>query len=114
MIVVTAPTGHIGQQVQKNLLQSNDMAQVMSGVPGKQVRYQQTASEAVKARLTGFGMSEAVAQAMVDMMTAKGNGLDNAEPRTQENSASLASASGVRKCWPQPSGPDTDLHLIMA
>jgi hypothetical protein len=35
-----------------------------------------------KARLTGFGMSDAMAQGMLDMMLAKDNGLDNAEPRT--------------------------------
>jgi hypothetical protein len=31
------------------------------------------------------GMSEAMAQAMTDMMEAKGLGLDNAEPRTPES-----------------------------
>jgi hypothetical protein len=38
--------------------------------------------EAFKARLTGFGMSEAMAQATLDMMVAKNEGLDDAEPRT--------------------------------
>jgi uncharacterized protein YbjT (DUF2867 family) len=63
-------------------LSFNDMAQIMSQVLGKSVRYQQIPSEAYKARLTGFGMSEAMAQGVIDMMAAKNAGLDNAEPRT--------------------------------
>ena len=41
--------------------------------------------EAFKARLIGRGMSEAMAQGTVDMMVAKNQGLDNAEPRTPES-----------------------------
>jgi uncharacterized protein YbjT (DUF2867 family) len=63
-------------------LSFNDMAQIMSQVLGKSVHYQQIPSEAYKARLTGFGMSEAMAQGVIDMMAAKNAGLDNAEPRT--------------------------------
>jgi uncharacterized protein YbjT (DUF2867 family) len=63
-------------------LSFSDMAQIMSQVLGKSVRYQQIPSEAYKARLTGFGMSEAMAQGVIDMMAAKNAGLDNAEPRT--------------------------------
>ena len=66
-------------------LSFNDMAQIMSEVLGKPVRFQQIPGEAFKARLTGFGMSEAMAQGTLDMMVAKNEGLDNAEPRTPEN-----------------------------
>jgi uncharacterized protein YbjT (DUF2867 family) len=66
-------------------LSFNDMAQVMSEVLGKSVRFQQIPGEAFKARLTGSGMSEAMAQGMLDMATAKNDGLDNAEPRTPES-----------------------------
>ncbi len=66
-------------------LSANDMAQILSEVLGKPVRYQQIPGEAFKARLTGFGMSEAMAQGMLDMMVAKNEGIDNAEPRTPEN-----------------------------
>ena len=66
-------------------LSFNDMAQIMSEVLGKPVRYQQIALEAYKARFLGFGMSEAMAQGMTDMAAAKNEGLDNAEPRTPEN-----------------------------
>jgi uncharacterized protein YbjT (DUF2867 family) len=66
-------------------LSFNDMAQIMSEVLGKPVRFQQIPGEAFKARLTGFGTSEAMAQGTLDMMVAKNEGLDNAEPRTPEN-----------------------------
>jgi uncharacterized protein YbjT (DUF2867 family) len=63
-------------------LSLNDRAQIMSEVLGTPVRYQQITAAAFRAGLTGFGMSEAMAQGMVDMMLAKDAGLDNAEPRT--------------------------------
>jgi uncharacterized protein YbjT (DUF2867 family) len=63
-------------------LSNNDMAQIISDVLGKPVRFQQVPGESFKAQLTGFGMSEPMAQGMLDMMTAKDAGLDNAEPRT--------------------------------
>ena len=63
-------------------LSFNDMAQTMSEVLGKPVRFQQIPMEAHKARLIERGMSEAMAQGAVDMMAAKNVGLDNAEPRT--------------------------------
>jgi uncharacterized protein YbjT (DUF2867 family) len=66
-------------------LSFNDMAQIMSEVLGQPVRYQQIPAQALKDRLTGAGMSDAMAQATVDMMTAKDQGLDNAEPRTPES-----------------------------
>jgi len=66
-------------------LSHDDMAQIMSEVLGRPVRFQQITREAYKAGLTEHGMSEAMAQAMLDMMVAKDNGIDNAEPRTPES-----------------------------
>ena len=66
-------------------LSFNDMAQIMSEVLGTPVRFQQIPGEAFKARLTGFGMSDAMAQGMLDMALAKDNGLDNAVPRTPQS-----------------------------
>jgi hypothetical protein len=43
--------------------------------------------EGYKARLTERGMSEAMAQGMVDMMAAKDEGLDSSERRTAESSS---------------------------
>jgi uncharacterized protein YbjT (DUF2867 family) len=65
-------------------LSNNDMAQIMTEVLGVPVRFQQIPADVFKARLSGFGMSEAIAQGMVDMVTAKDRGLDNGEPRTPE------------------------------
>jgi uncharacterized protein YbjT (DUF2867 family) len=66
-------------------LSCNDMARIMSEALGKPVRFQQVPAESFKATLTQHGMSEAMAQGMVDMMVAKDKGLDNAEPRTPES-----------------------------
>jgi uncharacterized protein YbjT (DUF2867 family) len=66
-------------------LSFNDMAQIMSDVLGRPIRYQQISFEAYKARFVELGMSEAMAQAMTDMARAKNEGLDNAERRTPEN-----------------------------
>jgi hypothetical protein len=60
------------------------MAQIMSELLGKPVRFQQVPAEAFKAMLTGRGMSEAMVQGTVDMLVAKNQGLDNAEPRTPQ------------------------------
>lgn len=62
-----------------------EMAQIISDVLGTEVTYRPTSGEAFKARMTGFGMTGAMAQGMVDMFTAKNRGLDNVEPRTPES-----------------------------
>jgi uncharacterized protein YbjT (DUF2867 family) len=66
-------------------LSFDNMAQIMSEVLGRPVRFQQIPSEALKARLIEHGTSEAMAQGMVDMLVAKNEGLDNAEPRTPQS-----------------------------
>jgi uncharacterized protein YbjT (DUF2867 family) len=71
-------------------LSFNDMAQIMSEVLGKPIRFQQIPFEAYKSRFIEFGMSEPMAQGMTDMAAAKNNGLDNAEPRTPENTTSTS------------------------
>jgi uncharacterized protein YbjT (DUF2867 family) len=68
-------------------LSCNDMAQIMSEVLGKRVRFQQIPGEAFKARLTERGVSEAMAQGTLDMMVRKNAGLDNAEPRTPQSTS---------------------------
>lgn len=68
-------------------LSFDDMAAIMSEVLGKDVKFQQISGEAFKARLLGFGSSQAMAQATLDMMMAKNSGLDEAEPRTTESSS---------------------------
>jgi uncharacterized protein YbjT (DUF2867 family) len=66
-------------------LSFNDMAAVISDVLGKPVRFQQVSFEAFKAGFIERGASKAFAHGMTDMMRAKNEGLDNAEPRTPEN-----------------------------
>jgi uncharacterized protein YbjT (DUF2867 family) len=68
-------------------LSFNDMAQIMSEVLGKPVRFQQISLEAFKARLIEQGVSAAMAQGVVAMMAAKNEGLDNAEPRTPQSTS---------------------------
>ena len=63
----------------------NGMAQIMSEVLGKPVRFQQITFEAYKAQFLKLGMSDAMAQGMTDMARAKNEGLDNVEPRTPES-----------------------------
>lgn len=67
-------------------LSFDDMAQIMSEVLGRPVRFQQVPGPEFKARMTGFGMSDAFAQGLLDMALAKAAGLDNAVPRTAATS----------------------------
>jgi uncharacterized protein YbjT (DUF2867 family) len=66
-------------------LSHNEMAQIISEVLGRPVRFQQIPFEAFKARLIESGASESMAKGMVEMMVAKNEGLDNMEPRTAES-----------------------------
>jgi uncharacterized protein YbjT (DUF2867 family) len=63
----------------------DDMAQVMTDVLGRPVRYQQIPFAAYKARFIEMGMSDAMARGMLDMAMAKNAGLDNAAVRTAAN-----------------------------
>ena len=67
-------------------LSFNDMAEIISEVLGREVRFQQTTFEAYRARFVELGMSDAMAQGMTDMAWAKNQGIDNAVTRTPENS----------------------------
>ncbi|ANP51530.1 uncharacterized protein YbjT (DUF2867 family) [Streptomyces griseochromogenes] len=66
-------------------LSPNDMARIISEVLGTEIGYRQITGAAFKERMTGFGMTDGMAQGMVDMFEAKNKGLDNAEPRTAES-----------------------------
>lgn len=65
-------------------LSFNDMARIMSEVFQRPICFQQIPGEAFKARLMEYGMSDAMAQGMLDMMLAKNEGIDKAAPRTAE------------------------------
>lgn len=66
-------------------LSFNEMAAIISEVVGKTVDYRQISFDAYKAGFVERGMSDAIAQGMTDMAWAKNEGLDNAEPRTPQN-----------------------------
>jgi uncharacterized protein YbjT (DUF2867 family) len=67
-------------------LSFDDMAQIMSEVLQRPVRFQQIPGEVYKDRLIQVGMSQAMAQGVVDMALAKDAGLDNGVTRTVRNS----------------------------
>jgi len=67
-------------------LSYHDMAQIMSQVLGKDIRFQRTTFDAYNDTLTRRGTSAAMAQGYTDLARAKNEGLDNAVQRTPQNS----------------------------
>lgn len=63
-------------------LSFDDMAQIMSEVLGKTVRFQEMSMEDMKSMLLGRGTTEGMAQAMIDMLTAINQGMNNLAPRS--------------------------------
>lgn len=63
-------------------LSHDELAQIMSEVLGTTVSYRRIELDAFADQLRGRGLSEAMIEGMVQMMVAKDQGLDNAEPRT--------------------------------
>jgi uncharacterized protein YbjT (DUF2867 family) len=63
-------------------LSYDEMAATISDVLGTPVRYERITVEAFRSGLTGRGMSEAMAQGMIDMLVAKDDGLDHGVTRT--------------------------------
>lgn len=68
-------------------LSSTDMAAIISGVAGKQVDYRVMPMDVLRRMLTERGASEGMAQAMIDMATAKNEGMDHLVERTADLSA---------------------------
>ncbi|MEV4096097.1 NAD(P)H-binding protein [Streptosporangium saharense] len=68
-------------------LSHDDMARIMSEVLGRPIRFQRTPDEDFRAGLVGSGMSEPMAQSLLDMMRAKVAGLDNGVLRTPLSSS---------------------------
>lgn len=66
-------------------LSLNDIAETLSAVLGRPIRFQPGDREADKNALIGYGFSDAVAQAMIDMDIAKERGIDLVASRTAEN-----------------------------
>lgn len=55
-----------------------EMAEVMSGVLGRPVRYQEMPMDQFAAMMASMGASDGMVQAYVDMLTAKNEGMDTA------------------------------------
>jgi len=60
-----------------DVLSFSEIAQIISEVAGRPVRYQQTTLETLKREFLGRGASESFAQGYVDMYRAKNEGMDN-------------------------------------
>lgn len=58
-------------------LSYSEIAEIISEVTGRPVRYQQIPLEAIKAQFLGRGATESFAQGYVDMFRAKNEGMDN-------------------------------------
>jgi uncharacterized protein YbjT (DUF2867 family) len=67
-------------------LSYHEMAQIMSQVLHRPVRYQQVPAEAFTASLTQRGMSQASAQSLTGLLVQVDQGSYNAEPRTPQSS----------------------------
>lgn len=65
-------------------LSFNDMAEILSEVLERPIRFQQISGEAYKAAMLQHGMTEAWAQGLIDMAAAADRGIYNVEPRTPE------------------------------
>jgi uncharacterized protein YbjT (DUF2867 family) len=79
-------------------LSFNDMAEIMSQVLGKDVRFQQITFEAYQDRFVRLGMSDAMAQGYADMAWAKNEGLDNGVQRTRRTRRRPTFANGAKRC----------------
>ncbi len=58
-------------------LSPNDLAAIISEVTGRDVRYQQTSLDGFRQQLLGQGVTPSFAEGYVDMMRAKGEGMDS-------------------------------------
>jgi uncharacterized protein YbjT (DUF2867 family) len=65
-------------------LSPNDMAAIMSEVLGKEIRYERQSLDDLAATMSGYGLGAAFVEGRVEMMRAKGEGLDLGVERTPE------------------------------
>lgn len=65
-------------------LTPNQMAEVLSDVLGKEIRYQQISTEDYSATLAQYGLSPAWVQGLADMATAQNDGIYYVHQRNPE------------------------------
>lgn len=63
----------------------NEVAEIISDVLGRTIRFQPISLDAYRAQVKSFGASDAMAEGLAAMMDAKNHGLDNDEVRTPQN-----------------------------
>jgi uncharacterized protein YbjT (DUF2867 family) len=68
-------------------LSYSQVAEILSDALGRPIRYQPISIDAYRDQLKSHGASDAMANALADMLDAKSHGLDNAVVRTPENSS---------------------------
>jgi uncharacterized protein YbjT (DUF2867 family) len=78
------------------------MAEIISEVLGKPVRFQQIPGGALKQRMLDAGMSDAMAQGLIDMWAAKDSGLTTPNPALLSRRPRRASTNGAKKCSSRP------------
>lgn len=81
----------------------NDMAEIMTDVIGRPIRYERISFEEYQARFESFGSSPGMAKGQTDLARAKNDGIDNSVPRTAGNTTPT---SFRQWC-------EDDLHLLI-
>jgi uncharacterized protein YbjT (DUF2867 family) len=66
-------------------LSNNELAAILTEVLGKPIQFQPISAAAYEAHLVSYGAHPVFAKGLTEMLVAKGQGLDNAEERTAEN-----------------------------
>lgn len=68
----------------------NEMAQIMSEVLRKPVRFEAKSNDTLKAELRAYGQSEAMVEGVAEMLSAVSQGLYSNEPRTPEAASQMS------------------------
>jgi uncharacterized protein YbjT (DUF2867 family) len=73
--------------ISPDALSPNGMAEVLSEVLERPVRFQQISNEAYKTTMLQYGMTDGFTQGLVDMATAQNDGIYDAEQRTLQTAS---------------------------
>lgn len=78
-------------------LSPNEMVGVISEVLGRPVRFQEVPAEVYKGTLMGYGLSEAWAQGIVDMVAAQNEGIYDAALRPPQSTSRFVGPTSFRE-----------------
>lgn len=93
-------------------LSFNDMAAIMSDVLERPIRFQQISMDDMRAMMIGRGASEGMAQAMVNMLTAKNEGLDHTIKRTPASSTPTSFRQWCQEVLTRTPNPGSSSYQI--